>query len=45
MLVEFVRSLPPPVLRYDEGSISQPWGYAVFETVGCEPATRRGLAG
>ena len=35
MLVEFVRSLPPPVLRYDEGSISQPWGYAVFETVGC----------
>jgi CxxC motif-containing protein (DUF1111 family) len=35
MLVEFVRSLPPPVLRYDEGSISQPWGFTVFETVGC----------
>ena len=35
MLVDFVRSLPPPVLRYDEASITQSWGYTVFETVGC----------
>jgi CxxC motif-containing protein (DUF1111 family) len=35
LLVDFVRSLPTPVLRYDQDSIVQPWGYAVFEAIGC----------
>jgi CxxC motif-containing protein (DUF1111 family) len=35
LLVEFVRSLPTPILRYDQDRIVPPWGYTVFETVGC----------
>ena len=35
LLVDFVRSLPTPILRYDQERIVQPWGYTVFETIGC----------
>jgi len=35
LLVEFVRSLPRPILRAPRDNTVPPWGYTVFETVGC----------
>ena len=35
MLTEFLRVLSPPVQRSPNGRVAPPWGYAVFESIGC----------
>ncbi len=35
MLTEFLSVLAPPVQQSPNGRVAPPWGYSVFESIGC----------
>jgi CxxC motif-containing protein (DUF1111 family) len=43
LLVKFVRTLPPPVIRPIREQTLEPWGYPVFEKIGCATCHAPGL--